>query len=54
MLAQALAAERVRESVTPPSLVESAAADLDLPMSLVEKARAAGSGITELLKLLSA
>ena len=53
MLAQALAAERVRESVTPPSLVESAAADLDLPMSLVEKARSAGGGIADLLKLLN-
>jgi HDOD domain len=53
MLAQALAAERVRESVTPPSLVESAAADLELPLSLVEKGRSASADIETLLKLLS-
>jgi HDOD domain len=54
MLAQALAAERVREAVTPPSLVESAAADLELPLSLVEKGRAASADIAALLQLLSA
>ncbi len=53
MLAQALAAEHVRESVTPPSLVESAAADLELPLALVEKARSAGDGIAALLKMLA-
>ncbi len=54
MLAQALAAERVRESITPPSLVESAAADLELPMALVEKGRAATADIEALLQLLTA
>jgi hypothetical protein len=53
MLAQAMAAERVRESLTPPSLVESAAADLDLPMALVEKGRAAAADIEALLMLLT-
>jgi hypothetical protein len=53
MLAQALAAERVRESTAPPSLVEAAAADLDLPMSLVEKGRAAAADIEALLQLLT-
>jgi hypothetical protein len=53
MLAQALAAERIRESTAPPSLVEAAAADLDLPMSLVEKGRAAAADIEALLQLLT-
>ena len=54
MLAQALAAECVRESITPPSLVESAAADLELPMAMVEKGRAANADIKVLLQLLTA
>jgi hypothetical protein len=53
MLAQALAAERVRGSVTPPSLVESAAADLELPLSVVEKGRAASADIEALLQILA-
>jgi len=53
MLAQALAAERVNGAVAPPSLVESAAADLELPLSLVEKGRATSADIQSLLQLLT-
>lgn len=53
MLAQALAAERVDPAVAPPSLVEAAAADLELPLSLVEKGRATSTEIQALLQLLT-
>ena len=53
MLAQALAAELVHGSAATPSLVEAAAADLELSMSLVEKGRSASPDIQALLKLLA-
>jgi len=53
MLAQALAAELVHGSAATPSLVEAAAADLELTQSLVEKGRAASADIQALLKLLA-
>jgi hypothetical protein len=53
MLAQALAAECVHESISPPGLAEAAVVDLNLPPELVEKGRAAAADIRELLQLLA-